>query len=87
MAKLVDAPDFDSGDESRGGSSPSSVATITMEVYMIDDKPVIVTDPKKIKEIKEALKSSKNPFTDVKAAEKDKLPENAAEMWFGKRKQ
>ena len=26
MAKLVDAPDFDSGDESRGGSSPSSVA-------------------------------------------------------------
>ena len=87
MAKLVDAPDFDSGDESRGGSSPSSVATITMEVDMIDDKPVIVTDPKKIKEIKEALKSSKNSFTDVKAAEKDKLPENAAEMWFGKRKQ
>ena len=58
-----------------------------LEVYMIDDKPVIVTDPKKIKEIKEALKSSKNSFTDVKAAEKDKLPENAAEMWFGKRKQ
>ena len=87
MAKLVDAPDFDSGDESLGGSSPSSVATITQEVYMIDDKPVIVTDPKKIKEIKEALKSSKNSFTDVKAAEKDKLPENAAEMWFGKRKQ
>ena len=54
---------------------------------MIDDKPVIVTDPKKIKEIKEALKSSKNSFTDVKAAEKDKLPENAAEMWFGKRQQ
>ena len=55
---------------------------------MIDDKPVIVTDPKKIKEIKEALKSSsKSSFTNVKAAEKDKLPENAAEVWFGKRKQ
>ena len=52
---MVDAPDFDSGDESLGGSSPSSVATIIQEVYMIDDKPVIVTDPKKIKEIKEAL--------------------------------
>ena len=54
---------------------------------MIDDKPVIVTDPKKIKEIKEALKSSsESSFANVKAAEKDKLPENAAEMWFGKRK-
>lgn len=85
---MVDAPDFDSGDESLGGSSPSSVATITTEVYMIDDKPVIVTDPKKIKEIKEALKSSsESSFTNVKAAEKDKLPKNAAEMWFGKRKQ
>ena len=85
---MVDAPDFDSGDESLGGSSPSSVATITQEVYMIDDKPVIVTDPKKIKEIKEALKSSsESSFVNVKAAEKDKLPENAAEMWFGNKKQ
>ncbi len=57
------------------------------EVYMIDDKPVIVTDPKKIKEIKEALKSpSENSFANVQAAEPDKLPENAAEMWFGKSK-
>lgn len=55
---------------------------------MIDDKPVIVTDPKKIKEIKEALKSSsESSFVNVKAAEKDKLPENAAEMWFGNKKQ
>ena len=54
---------------------------------MIDDKPVIVTDKQKIKEIKEALKSSKGSFTNVKAAEKDKLPENADDMWFGKRKQ
>lgn len=53
---------------------------------MIDDKPVIVTDPKKIKEIKEALKSSKSSFTDVKAAEKDKLPENAKEIWFSQNK-
>ena len=87
MAKLVDASDFDSDDESHGGSSPSSVATITMEVYMIDDKPVIVTDPKKIKEIKEALRSSsESSFANVRAAERDKLPENAAEMWFGRNK-
>ena len=86
MAKLVDAPDFDSGDESRGGSSPSSVATITMEVYMIDDKPVIVTDPKKIKEIKEALQSSMVYTEDIAPATPSPLPENAAEMWFGKKK-
>ena len=62
--------------------------TLYSEVYMIDDKPVVVTDPKKIREIREALKSSsESSFANVKAAEKDKLPENAAEMWFGKRKQ
>ena len=86
MAKLVDAPDFDSGDESLGGSSPSSVATIIQEVYMIDDKPVIVTDPKKIKEIKEALKSSSIHCINIKPATPSPLPENAAEMWFGKNK-
>ena len=86
MAKLVDAPDFDSGDESLGGSSPSSVATIIMEVYMIDDKPVIVTDPKKIKEIKEALQSSMVYTEDIAPATPSPLPENAAEMWFGKKK-
>lgn len=53
---------------------------------MIDDKPVIVTDKRKIKEIKEALKSPKGSFTDVKAAEKDKLPENAKEIWFSQNK-
>ena len=86
MAKLVDAPDFDSGDESLGGSSPSSVATIIQEIYMIDDKPVIVTDPKKIKEIKEALKSSNIHCINIKPATPSPLPENAAEMWFGKNK-
>ena len=55
---------------------------------MIDDRPVIVTDPKKIKEIKEALRSSssESSFANVTAAERDKLPENAEEMWFGKNK-
>lgn len=53
---------------------------------MIDDKPVIVTDKQKIKEIKEALKSSKSSFTNVKAAKPDKLPENAKEIWFGPNK-
>ena len=52
---------------------------------MIDDKPVIVTDKQKIKEIKEAPKTSKCTFT-IESAEKDKLPENAAEMWFGRNK-
>lgn len=35
MAKLVDAPDFDSGDESLGGSSPSSVATVTKKIQYV----------------------------------------------------
>ena len=57
-----------------------------LEVYMIDDKPVIVTDPKKIKEIKEALKSSNIHCINIKPATPSPLPENAAEMWFGKNK-
>lgn len=52
---------------------------------MIDDKPVIVTDKQKIKEIKEALKTSKCTFT-IESAEKDKLPENAKEIWFSQNK-
>ena len=52
---------------------------------MIDDKPVIVTDKQKIKEIKEALKTSKCTFT-IESAEKDKLPENAKEIWFRQNK-
>lgn len=51
-----------------------------MEEY----EAVVVTDEKKIKEIKEALKSTKSSFTNVKAAKPDKLPKNAKEMWFGK---
>ena len=53
---------------------------------MIDDKPVIVTDPKKIKEIKEALKSSNIHCINIKPATPSPLPENAAEMWFGRNK-
>ena len=53
---------------------------------MIDDKPVILTDKQKIKEIKEALKTSKCTFTNVKAAKPDKLPENAKEIWFSQNK-
>ena len=52
---------------------------------MIDDKPVIVTDKQKIKEIKEALKTSKCTFT-TESSEKDKLPENAKEIWFRQNK-
>lgn len=50
---------------------------------MIDDKPVVVTDPKKIKEIKEALSSSNVYGFDISPALPSPLPENAAEMWFG----
>lgn len=51
---------------------------------MIDDKPVVVTDPKKIKEIKEALSSSNVYDSDISPAIPSPLPENAAEMWFGR---
>ena len=50
---------------------------------MIDDKPVVVTDPKKIEEIKEALSSSNVYGSDISPAIPSPLPENAAEMWFG----
>lgn len=53
---------------------------------MIDDKPVVVTDPKKIKEIKEALSSSDIHCSDLTPALPSPLPENAAEMWFGHNK-
>lgn len=50
---------------------------------MIDDKPIVVTDSKKIKEIKEALSSSNIYGSDISPAIPSPLPENAAEMWFG----
>lgn len=50
---------------------------------MIDDKPVVVTDSNKIKEIKEALSSSNIYDFDISPAIPSPLPENAAEMWFG----
>ena len=53
------------------------------EANMIDDKPVVITDPKKIKEIKEALSSSNVYGFDISPAIPSPLPENAAEMWFG----
>ena len=53
---------------------------------MIDDKPVVVTDPNKIKEIKEALSSSNVYGFDISPALPSQLPENAAEMWFGHNK-
>lgn len=51
-----------------------------MEEY----KAVVVTDEKKIKEIKSALRSGESSFADVKPTAPDKLPENAQKMWFGK---
>ena len=51
-----------------------------MEEY----KAVVVTDEKKIKEIKRALLSGESSIADIKPAAPDKLPKNAKEMWFGK---
>lgn len=45
---------------------------------------VVVTDEKKIKEIKSALLSGESSIANVKPAAPDKLPENAQKMWFGK---
>lgn len=51
-----------------------------MEEY----KAVVVTDEKKIKEIKSALLSGESSIANVKPAAPDKLPENAQKIWFGK---
>lgn len=50
---------------------------------MIDDKPVIITDPKKIQELIEALSSPIISGPEIPPAIPSPLPENAAEMWFG----
>ena len=44
---------------------------------------VIVTDKKKIEEIRKALQSPDKDFANIKPAERDKLPENAKKIWFG----
>lgn len=44
---------------------------------------VIITDKKKIEEIRKALQSTESSFEDIKSAEPDKLPENAKKIWFG----
>ena len=44
---------------------------------------VIVTDKKKIEEIRMALQSAEHSIAHIKPAEPDKLPENAKKIWFG----
>lgn len=44
---------------------------------------VVVTDKRKIEEIKQALQSTESSFEHIKPAEPDKLPENAKKIWFG----
>lgn len=46
---------------------------------------VIVTDKKKIEEIRNALQSPApdKDFANIKPAAPDKLPENAKNVWFG----
>lgn len=45
------------------------------------DENVVITDAKKIAEIKEALKTTGN--FDIQPAAPDKLPDNAKKIWFG----
>lgn len=44
---------------------------------------VIVTDKKKIEEIRAALQSAEHSIAHIKPAAPDKLPENAKKIWFG----
>lgn len=46
---------------------------------------VVITDKKKIEEIRKALQSPApdKDFANIKPAERDKLPENAKSLWFG----
>ena len=44
---------------------------------------VIITDKKKIEEIRTALQLPDKDFENIKPAERDKLPENAKKVWFG----
>ena len=44
---------------------------------------VVITDKKKIEEIRAALQSPDKDFANIKPAEPDKLPENAKKIWFG----
>nr|DAN13711.1 MAG TPA: hypothetical protein [Caudoviricetes sp.] len=46
---------------------------------------VIITDKKKIEEIRKALQSPApdKDFANIKPAAPDKLPENAKKIWFG----
>lgn len=47
------------------------------------DENVVITDKKKIEEIRKALQSPDKGFANIKPAEPDKLPENAKKIWFG----
>lgn len=47
---------------------------------------VIITDKKKIEEIRKALQSPDKDFANIKPAERDKLPENAKKIWFSQNK-
>ena len=44
---------------------------------------VVVTDKRKIEEIKQALQSTESSISHIKPSEPDKLPENAKKIWFG----
>lgn len=47
------------------------------------DENVVITDKKKIEEIRAALQSPDKDFTNIEPAAPDKLPENAKKVWFG----
>ena len=55
-----------------------NMATVSFE------QNVVIRDKQKVEEIKRALNQNTSSFTDVKASEKDKLPENASKVWFNR---
>ena len=54
------------------------MATVSFE------QNVVIRDKQKVEEIKRALNQNTSSFTDVKASEKDKPPENASKVWFNR---
>ena len=59
------------------------MATLCRLYYKTMNENVIITDKKKIEEIRTALQSAEHSIAHIKPAERDKLPENAKKIWFG----
>ena len=59
------------------------MATLCRLYSITMNENIVITDKKKIEEIRTALQSPDKDFVNIKPAERDKLPENAKKIWFG----